>query len=293
MGEAPPDSNRRTSFSRRAHPAWHLLGALAVVAWAAVMAAMFWPADRAVTIPLDEKAFYALLENGEEWQGLYLGDRHIGHGMTRLREADGHFTLEQKLYLRLRLAGEDRRFENRLWMEIGPDFSILALEFEASVSGLGMAARGRLENGKLVASVTLGPEALRFEQPLPRRFLLEPLLLRRLAKEDLSPGRRFRAEVFDPRSLSPRQTEIRVVALEALPGPAGLRPAVHLRRSLSGVVLDTWIDGEGRVLREESSLGFRAQREERSSAEREPPEAAPELDREALHKLLPALSGVP
>ncbi len=292
MGKAPPDSHPRTSIPHRSNLAWHLLGALSVSGFAAVMAAMFWPADRAALLAVTEKDSQGLFTSEEEWHGLYFGERRIGHGMTRLREEGGRLHVEQGLHLRLLIAGQARRIDNRLRLTLAPDLGLQELDFEAEVSGMGLSARGRLENGRLVAAVALGPESLRFEYPVPARLVLEPLLLRRLAREDLSAGRRYRTEVFDPRSLAQQEIEIEVVALEALPGPSGLRPAVHLRRRQSGILLDTWIDGEGRVLREESSLGLRTQREDRSTAEAEP-EALPELDSAALQKLLPVLPGAP
>lgn len=292
MGMAPPDSHPRTSVSHRASLAWHSLGVLSVAGFAAVMAAMFWPADRAMLLSLTGERSHGLFLSEEEWHGLYFGERRIGHGMTRLREEGGRLHVEQGLHLRLLIAGQARRIDNRLRLALAPDLGLQELDFEAEVSGMGISARGRLENGRLVATVSLGPEALRFEYPVPARLVLEPLLLRRLAREDLSAGRRYRTEVFDPRSLAQKEIEIEVVALEALPGPSGLRPAVHLRRQQSGIVLDTWIDGEGRVLREESSLGLRSLREDRSTAEAEP-ESLPELDSAALQGLLPALPGTP
>jgi hypothetical protein len=279
-------------ISPRAGLGWHAFGLLSVAAFAAVMAVMFWPRGQAPLLSLNERRAAAMFVNDEEWQGLYFGDQRIGFGMTRTQVEEGRLHVEQRLHLRLRLAGREQRLDSRLALVLLPDASLHDLSVEAEVAGMGLSVRGRLEGGRLVANVAVGSQELRVAYPVPARLFLEPLLLRRLAREDLSAGRRFRAQVFDARSLAPQEIEIEVVALEALPASSGLRPAVHLRRRQSGVVLDTWIDGDGRVLREESSLGLRSQREERSRAEAEP-DLAPDLDGEALKGLFPSLWGTP
>jgi hypothetical protein len=64
--------------------------------------------------------------------------------------------------------------------------------------------------------------------------------------------------------------EIEVVGLEVVKVQGEMEPAVHLRRTLAGQPVDTWIDAQGSVLMEKTSFGLVLRREDPQTAQKLP-----------------------
>jgi hypothetical protein len=86
--------------------------------------------------------------------------------------------------------------------------------------------------------------------------LLDLALPYLLARQDLEPGARYRVPVFDPRTLSNQTQLIEVIGPEAVSHLGRLVAATHLRRSSAGLQLDSWLDPDGRVLKEQLQGGL-------------------------------------
>ena len=87
-----------------------------------------------------------------------------------------------------------------------------------------------------------------------------------LAARELKAGERYSVTVFDPQTLSNRPVEIDVVGLEIVKVQKDMEPAIHLRRTLAGQQVDTWIDARGVVLKEKTALGLMLRREDQETA---------------------------
>jgi len=76
-------------------------------------------------------------------------------------------------------------------------------------------------------------------------------------------GRKAEVTIFDPLSLRQHVVAFRIEGRERLQPPGGGGPveAIRVARDLAGLTTRVWIDGDGKVLREEMPLGFTLEHE--------------------------------
>jgi hypothetical protein len=86
---------------------------------------------------------------------------------------------------------------------------------------------------------------------------LKPLV----ATQQLEPGKEHFFTVFDPATLSQQITSVKIEAREEIPVGDKMEAAIRLRQKYKGLSVVSWIDGQGRTLKEESPGGFALRRE--------------------------------
>jgi hypothetical protein len=252
----------------RAHPGWHLIGGGLVAAWAVVLAAMFWPADELAATPLDAEDLDAVELAEEYWLGAYLNDRKLGYVHAELKPVAGGFALQQRTRLRLRVAGTAQPLESDLRVRLDRQHRLQRLELDLRTGPLELSASGRMRPEGLEITLDSGRQQRSRVLPVDSAPLFDLTLPRLLARQRLRAGDRYRVTVFDPQRLSNRPAVITVIGPEALSVGGRLVPAMHLRRDAGGVRVDSWIDGEGRLLKERLQGGLELVREEAERAKR-------------------------
>ncbi len=254
MATAARDTQRRY----RAHPAWHLIGAGLVVTWVSVMAAMFWPAERVeAALSAGPDALAQALVDDESWMAAYHKDRKLGYVHSRVERSGQKTVLVQESRLEVSLAGMAQTIHSDLKVELGPDWRLAHLEFSMRAGPVSIRAEGQMVPGGLSLQVDIGGQPGEQVLPMEEAPLFDLALPYLLAKRDLRPGERFRVTVFDPQTLSNRESVVEVIGPEAVQDEDGkLVPAVHLRRSAAGLSLDSWVGASGRVFKEQMEGGL-------------------------------------
>ncbi|MBN2495403.1 MAG: hypothetical protein JXR96_12480 [Deltaproteobacteria bacterium] len=253
----------------RAHPGWHAIGGCAVAAWLGVLVAMFSPSESAGELVDLRAADADEPPRGVTWMGVYFQGRKLGYlrSTTRAREGGG-YAVEQQTHLRLRLAGTTQPLTSRLEVALAPGSALETFAFELSSALIEIQARGRVAPRKLQIEGRLGSEPFRRELPIDEPPLFELNLPAVLIGQDLRPGRRYRAAVFDPQALANRPVEIEVVGHEAIDVLGRMQPVVHFRRRAAGAQIDSWIALDGVLVREQVEGGWTLVREEGERAMR-------------------------
>jgi hypothetical protein len=281
--------DRQRPLPVRAHPGWHALGVLLVVCWLMVMGSMFaWPGEGGGARDLSSGDLSGVLADEEEWLGAYSRGRKIGYIRSKIKKSGELVTLEQETALKIRLSGIKQEIHSWFSADLGTDSGLRGFEFRFHSGLLSARAEGRVEKNRLVVKARLGSETVKRVLPLRQAPLFDLTVLKLLAARELKAGDRYRVTVFDPQTLSNRPVEIGVVGLEVVKVQGGMQPAIHLRRTLSGQPVDTWIDARGAVLMETTAFGLTLRREDRETAEAEIKDEglAPEVDAADLLRLL-------
>jgi hypothetical protein len=86
---------------------------------------------------------------------------------------------------------------------------------------------------------------------------LKPLV----ATQQLEPGKEHFFTVFDPSTLAQQITSVVIEGREQILVGGKTEPAIRLRQRFKGLSVVSWIDGQGRTLKEESPGGFALRRE--------------------------------
>lgn len=280
--------DRQLSLSTRAHPGWHVLGGLLVAGWVVVMWLMLAGTGGSPgVIKLSSGDLAGLLVDEEEWLGAYSQGRKLGYVRSRISRSGDKIALEQDTVLKMRLGGAQQEIVSRFSAELGVDFALKEFKFQFRSGFLSARADGRMQKNQLVVRAQLGSETIRRVLPFDEAPLFDLTVMKLLASRELKAGDRYQVTVFDPQILSNRPVEIEVVGLEIVKVQKEMEPAIHLRRTLAGQPVDTWIDARGVVLKEQTAFGLMLRREDRETATAEPEDggSAPEVDVTGLLRL--------
>jgi hypothetical protein len=273
---------------------WHLLGGFLVAAWIAVLGVMFIKSSgTGEALELSAADFTGRLQDEDLWLGAYSQGRKLGYVHSQIRAKEDSYSIEQHTFLKMRLAGIAEEITSRFSADLGRDFQLEEFKFQFRSGMLSARADGRMRGGRLEVNAQIGPETSRLVLPLDAPPLFDLTVMKLLAARELTAGERYRVFVFDPQTLSNRPVEIEVVGLEVVKVRGEMEPSVHLRRTLAGQPVDTWIDARGAVLQEKTAFGLTLRREEPEAARELPPEdQAGEIDAAELLRLLaPAAPG--
>jgi hypothetical protein len=91
--------------------------------------------------------------------------------------------------------------------------------------------------------------------------------------QQLETGKKFLFFTFDPSTLSEHVTTVVIEGREQLRIADRTEPAIRLRQSFRGISVLSWVDGQGRTLKEESPAGFSIVRQEMNTARNLPARA--------------------
>lgn len=251
----------------QAHPGWHVLGCALVAGWLSVLTAMFWPVDEGGgAVELGTRALGGALVDDESWMGAYLGGRKLGFLHARITRVEDGTQLFQESQLQLTVAGLAQRVETRLTARLDLEQRLERFDFELRAGPVGMRVAGRMLAEGLELKIDIGGEGGRRLLPVDEPPLLDLTLPYLLARQNLAPGARYRVAVFDPRSLSNQPSLVEVIGPEAVKIEGRLVPATRLQRSSSGLQIDSWMDADGRLLKEQLEGGLVLLREDAERA---------------------------
>lgn len=201
----------------------------------------------------------------ESW-GVYYGDEKIGYAsQTIVPKGDGYQLTDDSL-LRLNLLGTTQTASTRLAMEADKEWVLKNFAFTLQANDVLFKARGEVRPGKLQLAIESAGERTAREialtQPLYLMAALKPLV----ASQQLEPGKEHFFTTFDPATLSQQITSVTIEGREQMAIGAKSEAAIRFRQKFKGLSVVSWIDGQGRTLKEESPGGFSLVKESRQNA---------------------------
>ncbi len=214
------------------------------------------------------------LAPGINFYTLTMGGRTIGQATSRLDTLPDGFELEDVMNLELPALGQTGMAVARTRVRLSD--ALVMQDFSFSLD----SEVGRFEaNGTLGADTTLYVSIVSggSEQNLTFRLEQPPVIssvvpIRVAMGGALDVGETVRLPVFDPTSLSTRTVEVEVLAYDTIfvtdsasldPGSGRWTaartdsvPAWRIAESFGGIRVESWVDGDGRILSASSALGF-------------------------------------
>jgi hypothetical protein len=220
------------------------------------------------------------LDPGVNFYSLRMGDRAVGLATSRLDTVPGGFELEDVMSLELPALGQTGTATARTRVTLSESLVMRDFAFTLDSEVGEFEAEGSMEGDTLLrVTVSAGgaPEALTFRLSEPPIFAAI-LPIRVAMGGELTVGSELRLPVFDPSTLSTRVVEVRVLEQDTLlvpdsadfdPGTGRWKPATfdtvpawRIAEVYGGVQLESWIDGDGRIVEASSPLGFSMRRTE-------------------------------
>jgi hypothetical protein len=148
-------------------------------------------------------------------------------------------------------------------------------DFELLSNDIRFLSRGKVIPGQLNLEIESAGHTSKQIIPLTQPPYLAAALKPLVATQQLEPGKEHFFTIFDPATLAQQITSVVIEAREQIIVGDQKVPAIRLRQRFKGISVLSWIDGNGRTLKEESPGGFALRQEA-------PPEAKSFADSRAV-----------
>ncbi len=193
----------------------------------------------------------------ESFTGIYFQDERIGYVKNRLTEsAADQYILYQDAFLYLNILNESHPVDMRIKAALGRDMLLQEFSFHFSSPFYRMDAEGDVKGQDVHLSFTTGKENFSEVIHLQKPPYLATNNRFYLLKQGLQPGDKLKIPYFDPISLSGKDTVMEYRGREKLLVKNRVYTLHHFVESFSGVSINSWLDDEGKIIREESPAGF-------------------------------------
>lgn len=254
-----------------------VLGFLVLVVWAGMVA---WQIRREYFQPELTRLLAATvnLAPGTNFYTIQMDGRAVGLATSRLDTIPTGFLLDDLLSLELQALGQSGGAVMRTQVQLSPALQMERFSFSLDSEGGRFSAEGTV-TGDTLLQVTLdaGGGVQNVTHRLSEAPIFSSVLPIRVAMgEQLQVGARYRYPIFDPSTLSTRTVEVEVMEEARLPVvdsafldedsgrwlPASVDSvdAWRLQESYGGMQIESWVDGDGRIVRSASALGFTMER---------------------------------
>lgn len=247
-------------------PARHLLTTVACLAWLGMAAALVRRHALPDATPLASLPPVAAPtrsgEAPEEWFGVYRGDRKIGHTVRQTTAIEGGRRLTDRSTMSFAMLGTPQTVRMALVADTDGRDTLRRFQFTLASPAATLDATGESDGTRIRVEYGFGGRRERVDLPLAAPIELPGGLRPRIAAAWPEPGKRYTHTVLNPLTMRGEPVVTVVEAREAIDGTDALR----LTESQGGLEVRTWLDRAGRVLREESVLGFVLVREPKDVA---------------------------
>ncbi len=254
------------------------LGVAILVLWVGVLA---WHVQREYFIPDLVRMAQATLDlaPGTHYYAIEMQGTVIGTASSQLDTLPDGFRIDDMMILEASAMGQPGEAIMRTQVTLTRALRMRDFSFRLQSEAGDFTARGHLEGDTLlqveVEAAGAAPETLAFPVAEPPVFSAAlPLLVVRSGEPRV--GRRMTVSVFDPSTLSTRPVEVEILEVGTVSvadsavyhrdrdlweaGPTREVAAWRIRESFGGLVTESWIDEEGRVIRASSPMGFTMER---------------------------------
>ncbi len=204
------------------------------------------------------------------WMRILVQDVHVGyaHSMADIDEdsPDRRQRLTTIMEMDFAMLGTIRRLSSRLEAVLDAASRLQTFQFNLQTEGYTTAFKGHRKKGDLFeVEIVTASGSSRIELNIPDDVILEsPVLEQALA--DLKPGQSRVFRILDPATLAISDLRVTAIRQESLPIADTVYPATLLEAVLHGMTIRSWVDAEGRLLRQETPMGWTLERAEPEAA---------------------------
>ena len=206
--------------------------------------------------PLFVSATESFTEATQEWWGVYYQGEKIGFTSQSIEPNQNGYQLRDESLLRLNLLGTTQRASTRLAMAVDKEWVLKDFDFELLSNDVRFQSRGKVIPGQLHLEIEsaghISKQIIALTQPPYLAAALKPFV----ATQQLEPGKEHFFTIFDPATLADQITSVVIEAREHILVGDQKVPAIRLRQRFKGISVVSWVDGNGRTLKEESPGGF-------------------------------------
>jgi len=234
-----------------------LLPRVAIVLLCATLFAMLLQRDHLVKI-LEQRETSALKRSREEsFLGVYFNNQRIGYVKNQLLPASPNgYTINQEAFLRLNILNQIHPLTMRITSGVSDSYQLRHFDFTLDSPFSHMAATGRVEGNTIRLEITTGKETTSDTIRLERPPYLSTNMRSYLLTGKPQKGDKIRVPYFDPVSLAGKDTVMEYRGLDKILVRGRVFNLHHFVETFAGLRINSWLDDDGKVVREESPAGF-------------------------------------
>ena len=193
----------------------------------------------------------------ESFAGIYFQRERIGFVKNRLTESgSGEYILYQDAFMYLNILNESHPVDMRVKATLTRDMLLKDFVLHFTSPFYKMDAEGHVEGDLVNFSLTTGKETISDSIRLKKPPFLSTNRRSYLLKQGLQPGDKLKVPYFDPISLSGKDTVIVYKGRKKILVNQRVYNLHHFVETFSGIKINSWLDDEGKVVKEESPAGF-------------------------------------
>ncbi len=192
----------------------------------------------------------------ESFAGVYFKNERIGYVKHRIRSVNGILKLEQEAHLNMNILNEVHPIQMRINADLDSGYILKSFDFKISSPFYTMTAKGTVDGTDIHLTLVTGKEKINDVIHLKNPPVLSTIQRSYLLTDDLQAGDRIKVPYFDPVSLAGKDTVMEYKGLEKILINGRIHRLHHFVESFSGVKINSWLDENGKVIKEESPVGF-------------------------------------
>ena len=193
----------------------------------------------------------------ESFAGIYFQNERIGYVKNRLVESGlDAYILYEDAFLYLNILNESHPVDMSIKATLSRNMLLRDFVFHFTSPFYKMDAVGKVAGREVNFSLTTGKETISDTVLLAKQPFLSSNRRFYLLEQDLQPGDKLKIPYFDPISLSGKDTVMEYNGKEKILINNRIYSLHHFVENFSGVRINSWLDDDGKVIKEESPAGF-------------------------------------
>ena len=229
---------------------------MVILVWAALFVALLQRDYFVKRLDLHENA--VLEKAGQEsFLGVYFKNERIGYVKNDLRRGDdGLVHLTQDAVLNLLVLQKNYPVQLQAEARLSTDFLLQDFTFSMSSPFYTMKAGGKVTGKRVDFTLVTGKEKISDSVTLNSPPFLSLNQRGYLLRQGLHAGDKVKIAYFDPLTLSGKDTVIEYRGLVKTLIKDRIYLLHHFEEDFSGIRINSWLDDNGKVIKEESPAGF-------------------------------------
>lgn len=238
---------------------YRIFACLIILLWILIMVYLFGverSTAKKMDVDLSQLGNISGLASGsEEYLGIYFNDKKIGYVLNRTERSDGKTIIRHRSRLNLSVQGLRKSVSIDGSAELSEEMILKAFFFRMNVENQEFIVTGNAEGNRFnITSNLPGFQTLMIDNSTP--LFLDINLNRYIARKKLFDTKRLSYRVFSLEGFSDEIVSIQMIGSERIKIMNEEIFAYHLKKRYKNYEIDSWIDLNGKTLKESSDMGF-------------------------------------
>ncbi len=208
----------------------------------------------------------------ETWSGIYVKGKKSGYSVIGIRQIDNGYAISEKVEIAFKAMNSYQKIITSANINTNKDFLMKSFTYQLQSEAANLTVEGKLINSNLHIKTSSPSNKQEITLPLKSHPFLSANIIPYLFKKGFKENTRYRLSIFDPSTLSIDEIGVALVEKDKKKIGNRIEDIYHLKGIYKGMAMHTWIDKNGRTIREDSPMGMTIIQEPKEMALREPKE---------------------